>query len=171
MIKLELLEDLYVDRLYKLRDAEAQLARVLLKFAQNAESDELAKCFEIHFGTTQTHLDRLEAILGRYSDPLTPRTSKGMRGILAEAKILIAGAVDRGLRDELLVATGETIAHYEIAGYSIALTFARALHFHSDAELLRRTLADERSVERELARFAQALAAEAVDDQDKAVSE
>ncbi|HET6382065.1 MAG TPA: DUF892 family protein, partial [Armatimonadota bacterium] len=62
-MKLENLQDLYVDELKDLYSAETQIVKALPKMAEAAASPELRQSFDHHLQQTKGHVSRLEQIL------------------------------------------------------------------------------------------------------------
>ena len=58
------LEDLFLDELKDLFDAEKRLVKALPKMAKGAESEELREAIESHLEETKNHVARLEEVFG-----------------------------------------------------------------------------------------------------------
>jgi len=61
-MKAETLQDLYLEQLKDLYDAENQLIKALPKMAKAASSAELRNAFEEHLEQTREHAQRIETI-------------------------------------------------------------------------------------------------------------
>jgi ferritin-like metal-binding protein YciE len=61
-MKLHSVEDLYVDHLKDLYNAENQITKALSKMARAASAPELQKAFKKHLEETKGHIERLEQI-------------------------------------------------------------------------------------------------------------
>ena len=61
-MKINTLQDLYVEELRDLHSAETQLVKALPKVAAAATSDELRAAFEDHLEQTREHVERLNQI-------------------------------------------------------------------------------------------------------------
>src|SRR5262245_26039151 len=62
-MKMQSLQDLFIDELKDLCSAENQLVKALPKMAKGAASPELRTAFEEHLEQTRGHVERLEQIL------------------------------------------------------------------------------------------------------------
>ena len=58
----ENLQELFVNELRDIYDAEKQLTKALPKMAKAAQSDELRQAFESHLEVTRVHVGRLEDV-------------------------------------------------------------------------------------------------------------
>ena len=61
-MQIETMQELYVDVLKDLYDAEQQILKALPKMAKAANSEELRDGFQEHLAQTQTHLERLDQV-------------------------------------------------------------------------------------------------------------
>lgn len=141
------LEQLYFDQINDLYSAENQLLAILPQMAVHASDPELRDAFGEHFEETQKHCARLEIISDRHGMRDEPAACEAMAGILLELKRYLTGTVPGDVRDAMLIATGNRMEHYEIAGYGVAIAFANSLGFGADADLLGETLKEERSAD------------------------
>lgn len=62
MAELSTLEELFLDEIQDLYDAEKQVTRALPKLAKAANSDELRKAFVDHLAQTRGHGERVEQV-------------------------------------------------------------------------------------------------------------
>jgi len=62
MAKITTMEELFLDEIRDLYDAEKQLAKALPEMAKASSSDELRDAFEEHLEQTQAQIRRLERI-------------------------------------------------------------------------------------------------------------
>src|ERR1700759_2108027 len=88
-MKLASLEDLYVDELKDLYNAENQLLKALPKMAKAATAPELSKAFTAHLKETEGQVARLEKIFKKLG--VSPKGKKclAMEGLIAEGKEII----------------------------------------------------------------------------------
>jgi hypothetical protein len=61
-MKMETLQDLYVEQLRDMYSAETQLVKALPKMSKAASHQELRSAFETHLRETETQVERLERI-------------------------------------------------------------------------------------------------------------
>ena len=68
-MKMELMEDFYIEELKDILDAEKQLAKALPRMAGAATSPELKEAFELHAQETDGQIKRLQLIFKRLGEP------------------------------------------------------------------------------------------------------
>lgn len=154
-MKIKTLEDLYVDELKDLYNAEQQVMRSLPKMAKAAESEELRSAFEQHLEETKTQVRRLEEIFNELG--MSPKGKKclGMEGLIAEGQEIMSEASDPTVKDAGIISAAQHVEHYEIAGYGCARTFARTLGHNHHVELLQETLQEESKTDELLTQIAE----------------
>jgi ferritin-like metal-binding protein YciE len=155
-MKLDTLEDLLADELKDLYSAENQITKALPKMAKTAQTDELRMAFEEHLEQTRNHIQRLEQACGELG--FTPKGKKcvGMEGLLEEGKeVMSNGSKNPASPMEAgLIGAAQKVEHYEIAGYGTAIAHARQLGFSNVAEVLHRTLEEEKMTDEKLSHLA-----------------
>ena len=153
-MKLQSLDDVLVDQLGDLLDAEKQLVQALPKMASAASDEKLQKAFKEHLSETRDHVSRLEEIFGQLGKQPPSETCKAMQGLVAEGEKIIAAQGDPAAKDAALIAAAQRVEHYEIAGYGTAKTLADKLG-HGDAkDLLDQTLDEESQADTLLTKIA-----------------
>jgi ferritin-like metal-binding protein YciE len=153
-MKLETLQDVYVDQIHDLQDAERQLVEALPKLAAAASSDKLREAFEHHLAETRGQLERLDEIIATGGIGTATEPCKAMQGLVAEGEKIISAQGDPTAKDVALIAAAQRVEHYEIAGYGTARTLADELG-HSDArDLLDDTLDEESNADKLLTKIA-----------------
>ena len=153
-MNLQTLDDVLVDQLGDLLDAEKQLVQALPKMASAASDEKLQKAFKEHLSETRDHVSRLEDIFGRLGKQPPRETCKAMQGLVAEGEEIIAAQGDPAAKDAALIAAAQRVEHYEIAGYGTAKTLADQLG-HGDAkDLLDQTLDEESQADTLLTKIA-----------------
>lgn len=137
------LDDLYVHQLKDLYSAETQLTEALPKMADAATHPELKRAFQNHLQETQQQRERLEQIFRGLGDDPSGVTCQAMKGLVKEGSEAIEADGDDAVRDAALIAAGQRVEHYEMAGYGCVRTYAEALGRADDARLLQQTLDEE----------------------------
>ena len=154
-MKLKTLQDLYVDQLKDLFNAENQLLRALPKMAKAATAPQLAKAFTEHLAETKVQIERLETIFAELDINPKGKTCKAMAGLLEEGAETISEDADLCVKDAALIAAAQRVEHYEMAGYGCVRTFARLLGHEDAADLLQTTLDEEGSTDKKLTKLAE----------------
>lgn len=137
------LEQLYFNQIRDLHSAESQLLKMLPQMAAHASSSQLKEAFQDRLDETRTHKSRLDEISFRHGIEQDSVPCEAMEGLLRETNKHLRETVPGDVRDAVLIASGNRIEHYEIAGYGVAKAFASCLGFGADADLLDATLQEE----------------------------
>lgn len=148
------LEQLYFDQISDLYSAETQLLKSLPEMAAHATTPDLRDAFANHLEETREHARRLRNIGDRHGIAIDDVNCDAMRGLLVEAKKHLTETVPGDVRDAVLIASGNRIEHYEIAGYGVARAFAESLGFGTDADDLNRTLQEEGAADAAITKIA-----------------
>ena len=155
-MKITSLEDLLIDSLRDLYNAETQLVKALPKMAKAATTDELRKGFEEHLEQTKRHVDRLEQACEHLGVRAKGKKCAAMEGLIEEGKELLDQDIeDQSILDAGLIEAAQKVEHYEIAGYGTVRAWARQLGHTEVAELLQQTLQEEKETNERLNQIAE----------------
>ncbi|TMM13174.1 MAG: ferritin-like domain-containing protein [Actinobacteria bacterium] len=153
-MNLQSLDDVLIDQLGDLLDAERQLVQALPKMAQAASDRKLKEAFTEHLGETRDHVSRLEEIFGQLGKTAPVETCKAMQGLIREGDEIIAAQGSPTAKDAALIAAAQRVEHYEIAGYGTAKTLAGELGYSEAKDLLDQTLDEESSADKLMTKIA-----------------
>jgi len=142
-MKMETLEDVFVDQLKDLHSAESQLVRSLPAMVKMCQSPELQQCLQEHLTVTERQRERLDKIGEMLRVKVTGKGCKAMKGLLEEGREAKEEFGKGPVRDSLVVAAAQRIEHYEIAAYGTARAMAQALGRDEVVNLLNQTLQEE----------------------------
>src|SRR5580704_15713529 len=137
------LHELFIDELKDLNSAEHQLVKALPKMVKAAASSELKTAFRDHLEETKHHVERIEQAFESVSETPKAVLCKGMAGLVLEGKEHAEKDSGDVFGDLALIGAGERVEHYEIAGYTTAISMARALKYSAAADLLSENLKEE----------------------------
>jgi ferritin-like metal-binding protein YciE len=151
------LEELLVDELKDLYNAENQLVKALPRMAKAATAPELKRAFEKHLEETRRQVERLDEIGQALDVRLTGKKCKGMEGLIEEGKEIMEEDLDENAIDAGLIGAAQKVEHYEIAGYGTARAHAALLGFNKVARLLQQTLNEETAADKKLTQIAEAV--------------
>lgn len=154
-MKMNRLDDLYLDQLKDLYSAEKQLVQALPKMAKAATSEELKTGFEEHLEQTKTHVSRLEQIFSSLGSSPGRKKCAAMEGLIEEGQEAIELQGDPIVRDAALIAAAQRVEHYEIAAYGTVRTFANHLGHNDHSNLLQTTLDEEGATDKKLTAMAE----------------
>jgi ferritin-like metal-binding protein YciE len=146
-MKAESLQDLYLEQLRDLYDAENQLIKALPKMAKAASSPELRNAFEEHLEQTKEHAQRIETIFEGMGEKAKGQKCKAMEGLVKEGSEVIEERMGEGVKDAALIAAAQRVEHYEMAGYGCVRTYANLLGDSEAASLLEKTLQEEKEAD------------------------
>jgi ferritin-like metal-binding protein YciE len=149
------MKDLFLDQIQDLYDAEERLIKALPKMAEASSSPELRIAFEEHLAQTRGQLKRLDEVFSILKMEPEGQTCEAMKGLIDEGEHLMEDIKKSPLRDAGLIAAGNRVEHYEMAGYGTARTMARTLGLDRAAELLEQTLEEEKQADARLTAIAE----------------
>ncbi len=150
------LHTLFEDELKDIYWAETHLVKALPKMAKAATSDQLKKAFEKHLEVTNNQVTRLEEVFSILGKKTSSKKCEAMEGLIEEAKSIIEDTdEDTMVRDCGLIFAAQKIEHYEIATYGCLKAVANILGEKEAAELLDKTLQEEKDTDVELTTIAE----------------
>jgi ferritin-like metal-binding protein YciE len=149
------LHDAFIDELRDTYDAEKQLTKALPKLAKTASSPELRAAFEAHLEETRGHVERLEEVFASLDEKVRGKHCDGIAGIIEEGKSIMEEDFDDATMDACLIAAGQRAEHYEMAAYGTLIAWAKAMGHSEAAELLEKTLDEEKAADEKLSLLAE----------------
>jgi ferritin-like metal-binding protein YciE len=153
--KMKSLDDLFVESLQDLYDAEKQIVEALPKMIDKANSSELKQGFKDHLEMTHRQIDRIEQIFKEMKMPAKGKHCKGMEGLIKEGEEHIKENMSPEVRDAALIGAAQKIEHYEISGYGTARTYAHHLGHDNIAKMLDQTAQEEGQTDKKLTQLAE----------------
>ena len=149
----ENLQELFVEEIKDIYDAEKQLTKALPKMAKAAESEGLKAAFEEHLEITRMHVGRLEEVFKLLGMAARGKTCEGMKGLIEEGQEAME-EMEGSTLDAALIASAQKVEHYEIATYGTLATFAEVLDMQEAKDLLGQTLEEEKEADEKLTMIA-----------------
>lgn len=154
--KNSLLMEFFVDELKDIYWAEKHLAKSLPKMEKKSTTAELAKAFANHREETEQHISRLEECFEKLGKKPQAKKCEAMNGILEEAESIISDTKkDTMTRDVGLIFAGQKAEHYEIATYGGLITLANTLGLKEVANILKKTIKEEKAADETLTKIAE----------------
>ncbi len=147
---METLEELFVEEIRDLYDAEKQLVKALPKMAKGANSDELRAALEEHLEQTKEQVTRLEQVFETLEEKAKGKPCKAMKGLIAEGQEVMQEQAAENMTDLALIAAAQKVEHYEISGYGSARALAQTLGNNQAVQLLEETLEEEKEADKKL---------------------
>jgi ferritin-like metal-binding protein YciE len=151
------LEQLFIDQLQDLYDAEHRITEALPKMAEAADSPQLAQAFRDHLQETERQIERLERVFEIVGQKAKRKSCEAMKGLVTEGNEVIAMSGNADVRDAALIAAAQRVEHYEMAGYGCVRTYARRLGYTEAEELLQATLDEEGATDHKLTALAETI--------------
>jgi ferritin-like metal-binding protein YciE len=154
-MKITTLEDLLADELKDLYSAENQLVKALPRMARAVDSKDLRSALEEHLKQTHKHVERLERICEKLD--ISPKGKKctGMEGLIGEGTEILNTEGESDPLEAGVIGAAQRVEHYEIAAYGTARAHARQLGFIEIANLLGKTLQEEKRADEKLTQIAE----------------
>jgi ferritin-like metal-binding protein YciE len=149
------LHDAFVDELRDTYDAEKQLTKALPRMAKAASSPNLRAAFEAHLQETREQIARLEEVFASLDEKVRGKHCDGVAGIIEEGKAIMEEDFDDTTMDACLIAAGQRAEHYEMAAYGTLVAWARVMGHTEAADLLQRTLDEEKATDEKLTALAE----------------
>jgi ferritin-like metal-binding protein YciE len=143
----ELLQDTY--------NAEKQILKALPELAKAAYNEQLQDAFESHLEQTKRQVERLEKIFDRLRIDKGNEICEALEGLVKEAKEIIDEHEKGITRDVALIIAAQKVEHYEIAAYGSLVELADVLGLNRTADILERTLIEEKEADCLLSDIAQ----------------
>jgi len=149
------LQDLFIEQLRDLYNAEKQLVKALPKMAKKATDEDLKQAFTTHLEETKGHVERLEEIFEGLGKRASGKTCKAMKGLVEEGEEAMEEDATPEVLDAALIAAAQRVEHYEIAGYGTVRSYAKLLGNNAAAKLLQQTLDEEGNTDKKLTQLAE----------------
>jgi len=162
----EELQEVFVEHIRDIYDAEKQLVKALPKLAKAAESEELAEGLRNHLEQTQSQVSRLEEVFSQIGVPAKGKPCKGMKGLIEEGNEAVQDEEKGPRRDIAIIAAAQKVEHYEISAYGTARTMAEHMGLDDAVELLQQTEEEEKEADVNLTKAAMMLYESAGEEED-----
>jgi ferritin-like metal-binding protein YciE len=147
---LDSMEQLFLDELKDVYNAEKQLVRALPRMAKAANDPKLSQAFTKHLRETEGHVQRLERIFKALGQTPRGKMCMGMEGLIEEGKVILEEDGLPEVIDSALISAAQRVEHYEIAAYGCLRTYAQLLDMGDADRLLQQTLAEEEATDEAL---------------------
>ncbi len=154
-MELKSLQDLLVEDLKDIYNAEAQIIRALPRMAKAASNEQLKQAFEEHLDQTKDQVERLKDVFELFGKPARGKSCKAMQGIIEEGKEVMKNGAEPEVLDAALIGSAQKVEHYEIAAYGTARTYAQMLGNEDAAEILQDILDEEGETDKKLTKLAE----------------
>jgi ferritin-like metal-binding protein YciE len=151
---MEQLQELLVDGLRDIYDAEKQLVKALPKLTKALSSNDLKQSFNTHLEQTKNQVTRVEKCLELLGEKVKGKPCKAMKGLVEEANEHVQEHEKGEVLDQVIVASAQKVEHYEIAAYGTAKAYAKSLGAKEALNLIVETLREEEGQDKALSGLA-----------------
>lgn len=145
------LEELFLNDLGAMYDAEKQITVALPKLAAAATDPALKEAFEVHLAETEGQIARIEQAALSQGLDLKQQLCTVMQALIREGDTMMKTVEPGPLLDLALIAGSQKVEHHEIAGYTALVNMASELGYNDAADLLEITLDEEAATDDKLA--------------------
>jgi ferritin-like metal-binding protein YciE len=142
------LRELYTAQLRYLLSTENQIVKGLPDMIKHADDQQLKEAFQSHLQETEVHVDRLEELLGDLTEDVDDKKDPILTAIVGSGENITKESDPGPVRDAGLIATAQKVEHYEIASYGSARSWAIQLGLSNHAEMLQKTLDEEKHADK-----------------------
>lgn len=138
-------KSLYTLQLRYLLSTENQIVKGLESMISHASDEQLKQAFQSHRQETEVHVSRLMQMIPEVNDgEVDDKKDAITLALIGSGENIVSESEAGPVRDAGLLASAQKIEHYEIASYGSARDWARLLGLNAHAELLQKTLDEEK---------------------------
>lgn len=150
------LEDLFLDELADMYDAEQRIVKALPKMAKAATCDDLKAAIQSHLKETEGHVKKLEQVFQCFGEKAKGKTCEATKGLLEEGDEIAAEFKGSPAINAALIAAAQKVEHYEIASYGCLREWAGLQENEKAATILQGILDEEKAANEFLTELARA---------------
>jgi ferritin-like metal-binding protein YciE len=137
-------QSLYTQQLRYLLSTENQIVKGLQSMIKHASDEQLRQAFQSHLQETEIHVTRLQELIAEFNDKVDDKKDPIITALIGSGENIVSESEAGPVRDAGLIATAQKVEHYEIASYGSARDWARILNLSRQADVLQRTLDEEK---------------------------
>jgi ferritin-like metal-binding protein YciE len=144
------LENLFMDQLADMYDAEHRIARALPKMAKAATCMELREAIQSHRKETEGHAEKLERVFKLFGKKAKGKKCEATVGLLEEGDEMASEFKGSPAINAALIAAAQKVEHYEMASYGCLREWAFILGNEQAVNLLDEIIEEEKAADRTL---------------------
>ena|SRR5579875_458137 len=149
-------QSLYTLQLRYLLSTENQIVKGLQSMISHTSDEQLKQAFQSHLQETQVHVSRLQELIPEVNDgDADDKKDAIATALIGSGENIVSESEEGPVRDAGLLATAQKVEHYEMASYGSARDWARILGLTRHAELLQKTLDEEKHADELLTSISQ----------------
>lgn len=150
------LEEMLVEQLKDAHSAERQAIQAMKRTLRKTADPQLREGTEAHIAESEEHRERVEQALDTMGAKTGRKVCEAMRGLAEEAQHEMEEHDKGPVLDLIIVAGQHRIEHYEIAAYGTMVELSKALGQTRVADLLAKTLGEEKAQDARLTEITRA---------------
>ena len=150
------LNDLFLDELADMYDAERRIVKALPKMAKAATCEKLKEAILSHLEETKGHVEKLERVFECFDEKAKGKTCEATVGLLEEGDEIAAEFKGSPAINAALISAAQKVEHYEMASYGCLHEWAGLLGNEEAAGLLEEILEEEKAANEGLTELARA---------------
>jgi len=144
------LQELLLEELADMFDAETRLVKALPKMVQAATYEELRDAFEGHLEETEGHVAKVEQVFEAFGKRAESKKCEAMAGLIKEAEEIASENKGEPTLNAALISAAQKVEHYEIASYGCLREWAEQLGNDTATRLLQEILDEEKEADTRL---------------------
>jgi ferritin-like metal-binding protein YciE len=149
-------QSLYTLQIRYLLSTENQIVKGLTSMIEHASDQQLKQAFQSHLQETEIHVSRLQELISEVNDgDVDDKKDPIITALIGSGENIVSESDEGPVRDAGLLATAQKVEHYEIASYGSARDWAKVLGLSRHAELLQKTLDEEKHADELLTTISQ----------------
>jgi ferritin-like metal-binding protein YciE len=149
-------QSLYSLQLRYLLSTENQIVKGLKSMITHSTDQQLKQAFQSHLQETEVHVTRLQEMLADLNDGnVDDKKDPIITALIGAGENIVKESNEGPVRDAGLIASAQKVEHYEMASYGSARNWARILGQSRHAEMLQRTLDEEKHADELLTAIAE----------------
>lgn len=153
-MKTKTLQELFLDELADMYDAEKRIVKALPKMANAATSADLKAAMEKHLKETEGHVRKIEQVFQAFGEKPVGKTCEATKGLLEEGDEIASEFKDSPAINAALISAAQKVEHYEMASYGCLREWAGVLGNPKAAGFLGEILAEESAANQGLTNLA-----------------
>lgn len=138
------LQDLFLEELADMYDAEKRIVKALPKLAKATSCEKLKAAFQNHQKETEGQIQKLEQVFQAFGEKAKGQPCEATIGLLKEGDEIAADFKGSPALDAALICAAQKVEHYEIASYGCLHAWATRLGNDEAASLLEEILEEEK---------------------------
>ncbi len=152
-MKIETLQDMFLHTLKDIHYAETKILKSLPKMIKASQNEDLKDVLKTHLKETEEQIDRIKQVFELAEEKAGSTKCDAIEGILKEGEAMLEDTDGTPMCDLGIIASGQAVEHYEIVRYRSLVMWAGALGMKDAAELLQKSLNEERQADEKLMAF------------------